>query len=255
MLYTHHGPVMYMSGQQPFAKNVPIGYAARWIGHEESNDFLTYYLLDRANNHTDYRKALSYYGAPAQNFVFADNQKNIAISPNGKFPLKWKDQGKFLLDGTSPADDWQGWIPAEQNPHVKNPPRGFVSSANQSSTDPTYPYYINWQFAPAERGTRINERLAPMKNATPDSLRMLQNDNLNLRARWSLPVFLPAVQTNKLTGEQKKALNILTSWRYNHDVGRDWANDLYRMDAAVHERRLAGRSAGDRQHHTTLSQL
>ncbi len=218
VLYTHHGPIMYMAGQQPFAKNVPIGYAARWIGHEESNDFLTYYLLDRANNHADYRKALSYYGAPAQNFVFADSQKDIAISPNGKFPLKWKDQGKFLLDGTNPADDWQGWIPAEQNPHVKNPSRGFVSSANQSSTDPTYPYYINWQFAPAERGTRINERLAPMQNATPDSLRMLQNDNLNVRARWSLPIFLPAVQTQKLTGEQKKALTIMKTWRYNNDI-------------------------------------
>ena len=218
VLYTHHGPVMYMTGQAPFAKNVPIGYAARWIGHEESNDFLTYYLLDRARNHADYRKALSYYGAPAQNFVFADSQKDIAISPNGKFPLKWTDQGKFLLDGTNPAHDWQGWIPAEQNPHVKNPPRGFVSSANQSSTDPTYPYYINWQFAPAERGTRINERLTAMKNATPDSLRILQNDNLNLRARWSLPIFLPVIQTKKLTGEQKKALGILTTWRYNHDV-------------------------------------
>ena len=218
VLYTHHGPVMYMTGQVPFAKNVPIGYAARWIGHEESNDFLTYYLLDRARNHADYRKALSYYGAPAQNFVFADSQKDIAISPNGKFPLKWTDQGKFLLDGTNPAHDWQGWIPAEQNPHVKNPPRGFVSSANQSSTDPTYPYYINWQFAPAERGTRINERLTAMKNATPDSLRILQNDNLNLRARWSLPIFLPVIQTKKLTGEQKKALGILTTWRYNHDV-------------------------------------
>ncbi|MBC3785451.1 penicillin acylase family protein [Spirosoma utsteinense] len=218
VLYTHHGPVMYMAGQKPFAKNVPVGYAARWIAHEESNDFLTYYLLDRAKNHADYRKALSYYGAPAQNFVFADVAKDIAISPNGRFPLKWKDQGKFLLDGTDPTHDWQGWIPAEHNPHVINPARGFVSSANQSSTDPTYPYYINWQFAPSERGTRINERLAAMQAATPDSLRLLQNDNLNIRARNALPVFLPYLQTQKLTEEQVKALSIVKTWRYNHDV-------------------------------------
>jgi penicillin amidase len=218
VLYTHHGPVMYMAGQKPFAKNVPVGYAARWIAHEESNDFLTYYLLDRAKNHADYRKALSYYGAPAQNFVFADVDKDIAISPNGRFPLKWKDQGKFLLDGTDPTHDWQGWIPAEHNPHVKNPTRGFVSSANQSSTDPSYPYYINWQFAPSERGVRINQRLAQMQRATPDSLRLLQNDNLNVRARNALPVFLPYIQAGKLTGEQGKALAALKAWRYNHDV-------------------------------------
>ncbi|QMW02467.1 penicillin acylase family protein [Spirosoma foliorum] len=218
VLYTHHGPVMYEVGQKPFAKNVPVGYAARWIAHEASNDFLTYYLLDRAQNHDDYRKALSYYGAPAQNFVFADTAKDIAISPNGRFPLKWKDQGKFLLDGTNPAHDWQGWIPANQNPHVKNPPRGFVSSANQSSTDPTYPYYINWQFAPSERGTRINQRLTAMKQATPDSLRSLQNDNFNLQAANALPVFLPYVQDKSLSGEQKKVLDIIKKWQYNNDI-------------------------------------
>ena len=218
ILYTHHGPVMYMPGQQPYARNVPVGYAARWIAHEESNDFLTYYLLDRAKNYDDYRRALSYYAAPAQNFAFADVAKDIAITPNGRFPLKWQDQGKFLLDGTNPADDWHGWIPAAQNPHVKNPPRGFVSSANQSSTDPTYPYYINWQFAPSERGMRINQRLTAMQRVTPDSMRQLQNDNFNLRAQNALPLFLPYVQPSKLTGEQTSALNIMQKWNYRHDV-------------------------------------
>ncbi|GAB3039492.1 penicillin acylase family protein [Spirosoma pulveris] len=218
VLYTHHGPIMYEVGQKPFASNVPVGYAARWIAHEASNDFLTYYLLDRAKNHEDYRKALSTYSAPAQNFVFADIAKDIAISPNGRFPLKWKDQGKFLLDGTNPAHDWQGWIPAAQNPHVKNPPRGFVSSANQSSTDPTYPYYINWQFGSYERGARINQRLTAMQGATPDSLRVLQNDNRNLRAADALPVLLPYMEEKGLSGEQTKALAIIKTWRYNNDV-------------------------------------
>ena len=96
---------------------------------------MTFYLLNRGKNYDDYRKALTYFTAPAQNFIFASNDKDIAITPNGKFPLKFKDQGKFILDGSDPANDWQGWIPFEQNPTVKNPPRGFVSSANQSSTD------------------------------------------------------------------------------------------------------------------------
>ncbi len=44
------------------------------------------------------RKALTYYTAPAQNFIFASADNDIAITANGKFPLKWKDQGKFILD-------------------------------------------------------------------------------------------------------------------------------------------------------------
>ncbi len=218
VLYTHHGPVMYTKGQKPYADNVPIGYAARWIAHESSNDFLCWYLLNRAKNYNEYLNALAYYSAPAQNFVFADVNKDIAIAPSGRFPLKRKDQGKFLLDGTNPADDWQGWIPADQNPRVKNPERGFVSSANQSSTDPTYPYYINWEFAPSERGRRINQRLTIMQRITVDSLRRLQNDTYNLRAVDVLPLWLLRVQTRGLSTVQLTALNALKTWSYHNDA-------------------------------------
>ncbi|GAB3577193.1 penicillin acylase family protein [Spirosoma luteolum] len=217
--YTHHGPVVYEAGAKAFKRNIPVGYAARWIAHEPSNEMACFYRLNRARTIDDYRKALSYYVAPAQNFIFADNQNDIAISPNGRYPLKRKEQGKFLLDGTNPADDWHGYVPAEQNPLVINPPRGFVSSANQSSTDPTYPYYINWSFAPAERGRRINQRLTRMNRATIDSLRQLQNDNYNLRAADALPTMLSMVNINALTPAEKQALQTLRQWRLNNDPG------------------------------------
>ena len=216
--YTHHGPIVNQAGQRGFRANIPSGYAARWIAHEPTNELRAYYLLNRAKNYDDYVAALAYYGAPAQNFVFADVNKDIAISPNGKYPLKWKEQGKYLLDGTNPAHDWQGWIPPAQNPRVKNPPRGFVSSANQFSTDPTYPYYINWQFAPAERGMRINQRLTAMPRVTVDSMRQLQNDLYNLRAATTLPVLLPALKASGLKGEYAQALNTLTTWTYQNDT-------------------------------------
>ncbi|MBD2754695.1 penicillin acylase family protein [Spirosoma validum] len=217
--YTHHGPLVYEAGAKPFRASIPTGYAARWIAHEPSNEMRCFYYLNRAKNFADYRKALAYYVAPAQNFIFADNKKDIAISPNGRFPLKWKDQGKFLLDGTNPATDWHGFIPADQNPIVKNPPRGFVSSANQFSTDPTYPYYINWQFAPYERGRRINQRLAAMQRATTDSLRQLQNDTYNLRAADALPTLLSMLSEKSLNQEQRKVLQSLRQWKRNNDAG------------------------------------
>ncbi|WP_316765196.1 penicillin acylase family protein [Pedobacter frigiditerrae] len=211
--YTHQGPVVYF--QKPNygkANNIPIGNALRWIAHDKSNELLTFYLLNRGKNYADYRKALTYYTAPAQNFIFASAENDIAITPNGKFPLKWKEQGKFILDGSDPANDWQGWIPANQNPTVKNPPRNFVSSANQSSTDPTYPYYINWEFAPYERGQHINDRLTVMKDATADSMRVLQSDSYSITAQDLLPHILPLIDASKLNATQKEALNITTKW-------------------------------------------
>ena len=211
--YTHHGPVVYF--QKPKygkANNVPVGNALRWIAHDKSNELLTFYYLNRGKNYADYRKALTYYTAPAQNFIFASAENDIAITPNGKFPLKWKDQGKFILDGSDPGNDWQGWIPADQNPTVKNPPRNFVSSANQSSTDQTYPYYINWEFSPYERGQRINNRLTAMTNANVDSMRNLQSDSYSLIAENLLPYILPLVNASQLNATQKEALSITTKW-------------------------------------------
>ncbi len=206
VFFTHHGPVVYLSHEKAFKSNIPVGHALRWIAHEKSQELTTFYRLNRAKNYTDYTEALRYYSAPAQNFVFASNEGDIALWVNGKFPLKSKLQGKYLMDGTDAAADWKGFIPQAHNPHVKNPARGFVSSANQFSTDPSYPYYLGWQYAPSERGRRINERLTAMQKVTIDSLRGLQNDNYNIRARKLLPLLLRSVKS------KEKALDVVKNW-------------------------------------------
>ena len=214
VFYTHHGPVVYF--QKPaklkLADNVPTGNALRWIAHERSNEMMAFYYLDRAKNYTDYRKALTFYTAPAQNFIFASSDNDISITVNGKFPLKYKDQGKFILDGTDPKDNWQGWIPAAENPTVKNPERNFVSSANQSSTDQTYPYYINWKFNNYERGKRINDRLKAMTKATADSIRIMQSDSYSILAQDVLPAMLAGVAAGKLNATQQEAFDIISKW-------------------------------------------
>ncbi len=216
---THHGPIVYnAASDKNFNQNVPVGHAMRWVAQEkEGTDLMAFYYLNRAKNYDDYRKALTYYVAPAQNFVFASNQNDISITPNGKLPLKWKEQGKFIMDGSNPAHDWQGWIPVEQNPTVKNPPRGFVSSANQFSADPTYPYYLGWRFAPSERAIRINERLEKMQKATVDSLRMLQNDNFNVEARRILPVLMKILNADS-SETKNPAYQTLAKWNMKNDA-------------------------------------
>ncbi|MGR3811696.1 penicillin acylase family protein [Jiulongibacter sp. NS-SX5] len=218
VLFTHHGPVIYEEASKDnFNQNVPAGYAMRWIAHDNTpTDLLCFRSLNRAKNYTDYRKALLHYNAPAQNFIFASNENDIAITPNGKFPLKWNSQGKFLLDGTRADHDWQGFIPHEHNPTVKNPERGFVSSANQFLTDQTYPYYIDHQYADTYRGAQINRRLTAMQNATIDSLRSVQNDNYSIMAEWFLPQLLPFINSEE--GLKSAALKELRLWDYRNDA-------------------------------------
>ncbi|MBF9235948.1 penicillin acylase family protein [Hymenobacter sp. BT683] len=233
VLYTHHGPVVYDKPEKPFIAQTPIAHAMRWTAHDGANEVLAFYQLNRARAYPDYTAALAHYGSPAQNFIFADNQKDIAIWPNGRFPLKWRNQGKFILDGTDPAYDWQGWIPAAHNPHVKNPARGFVSSANQFSAGPDYPYYLNWNYANYERGHRINQRLGAMRQVTPDSLRQLQNDVLDLNAQLMLPKMLALVAAPALGSAEAKVLAEMRRWPHQYtadaigaSVFNLWYNDF-----------------------------
>ena len=96
--------------------DVPAGAALRWLGHDASNEFATLNGLDRAEGYEDYLKALESWVCPGQNFAYADRDGTIAIWHNGKYPLRWKGQGRFVLDGSDPANDWRGWVPAGHSP-------------------------------------------------------------------------------------------------------------------------------------------
>ncbi|MGF7081424.1 penicillin acylase family protein [Mucilaginibacter sp. UYCu711] len=239
VIYTHHGPVVYETTAQKAKgthNNVPVGNALRWIAHDESDDLLTFYRLNRGKNYEDYREALSHYTAPAQNFVFASNDNDIAITANGKFPVKFKDQGKYILDGSDPANDWHGWIPAEQNPTVKNPERGFVSSANQTATDKTYPYYLNWDFGNYDRGKRINMLLSQIKQASVDNIRVMQSDNYSTRAEDVLPAMLKYLDPSRMDDLQKSAYELLKNWDKRFDVNAmgatifsNWWDKFYQL--------------------------
>jgi penicillin amidase len=213
VIYTHHGPVVWLEGEpEPSNKSVPAGAALRWKAHDPSNEFMTFYDLNRARGYEGYLEALASWDCPAQNFVYADVEGTTAIWHNGQYPLRPKGQGRYILDGSSSADEWQGWVPREHVPHVKNPPRGFVSSANQKHADASYPYYLGWDYASFERGTRINQLLAVMTDITPEDMLRMQNDDVSLRARMVLPRLLQAIVDRDLSATEKWALGELRTW-------------------------------------------
>lgn len=215
VVYTHHGPVVY---DKNFRSNrQDVNFSLKWTAHMESNEQQTFLLLNKAKNHDDYIDALNYYTSPAQNFVFASASGDIAMKVQGRFPLKWEKQGKFLMDGNDPNFEWKGFIPNEHNPATLNPVRGFVSSANQHSTDPSYPYYIFDNSFEHYRNRRLNKRLEEMQNITLEDMMSLQFDNFNLHGSEALPVMLDLIsnqQTENLESNAKKYLNQLQEWNF-----------------------------------------
>jgi len=222
IIYTRYGPVTYDETYR--AENELKNYAFRWIAHDPSMELLTFYKLNRGKNHADYMDALNYYSAPAQNFVFASVSGDVAMRIQGKYPVRRKDEGKFVLDGSKSTNEWQAFIPNEQNVMYKNPLRGFVSSANQYPVDATYPYYVTATSFEAYRNRRINHVLTESTSITVEDMMKLQGDTYNLKAAESLPLFLSYLDSAKLSVDEMKAFQILKAWDYFNNINSEGAS-------------------------------
>ena len=230
VVYTHYGPIVY---DRTFkSERQDLNFALKWTVHEGANEQKTFLLMNKAKNHNDYNAALDHYAAPAQNFVFASASGDIGMRVQGKFPLKWPGQGKFLMDGADPRLEWQGYIPNGQNASTLNPERGFVSSANQHPTDASYPYYVFDNSFEHYRNRRLNRRLREMDQITVEDMMALQFDDYNLQASEALPVFTTLLGTYKSDSpEAEKYLQELKSWDFFADPNQK-GQTLYSIWAA-----------------------
>lgn len=235
--YTIHGPVTY-AGQYGKDGGLKKPLAMCWMAHRGTNELAAIYKLNRAKNYDQFVDAIMNFQCPAQNFVYADRAGNIAMWGQGQFVNKWRGQGRFVMDGSDSATLWKELIPMRENPHVLNPGQGYVSSANQTVTDNTYPYWYNGDFIEL-RAWRINQLLTGMQHVTVDDMFAMQNETYSYLAATALPVMLnylsPDIKGDKyldtlkkwdyrLTGEGEAATLFQVWWKYFY---RDiWSSGL-----------------------------
>ncbi|MBE9488871.1 MAG: penicillin acylase family protein [Bacteroidetes bacterium] len=214
--YTHHGPVSYDYTFK--GKGNKEGYAMKWVGHIGGNNQRTFIGLNKSKNYDDYLNALKHYVAPAQNFVFASTEGDIALWIQGQFPNKWKGQGKFLMDGSNPENDWQSFIPQKNNAHTKNPERGFVSSANQHPVDENYPYYVFNDGYGSYRNRVINDFFRSKEKFNIQDFKNLHNNNFNLKASELLPYIFEHMDISTLNPEEQNIFKIVKSWNFDTEI-------------------------------------
>lgn len=215
--YTVFGPVQYdasFTGSKRTSGDINL--AVRWKAHDPSNELKTFYLLNRASNYDDYHNAIKNFACPGQNFVFAAKNNDIAIWQQGEFPDKWERQGDFVMPGEDSSYRWQGMIPSGENPHMLNPERGFVSSANQLAADSAYPYYLGGSYN-LYRGLLINRQLRNMNGITIKDMERLQTENYNVLAETAMPLLLKYIDEDILIADEKKYLEVIRSWDLRND--------------------------------------
>jgi penicillin amidase len=209
VMYTKFGPIVF---DKSFGDVKSKQYLSmKWTAHTGSNEFKTFYLLNKGKNYDNYLDALTNYSCPAQNFVFASRNGDIAIKEQGTLPLT----KYFVADGSKSENDWHKVIPTANNPHVKNPDRGFVSSANQFPVDESYPYPVSHVgIYENSRAMRINRLLEDTNKMDVAYMQRIQRDNYNLIASLTLPTLLRVIDRSKLKTDEVEALNSLDKWDY-----------------------------------------
>ncbi|MEL7020278.1 MAG: penicillin acylase family protein [Bacteroidota bacterium] len=210
--YTHWGPV-YISTQDD--KDI----ALRWTVHDGADDDMVgvVHRMNKAKNYADYRAAIRQFNTPAQNFVFASKTDDIGITVQGAFAIKREQQGRFVLDGSQTKNGWQGFVPRDHVPYVRNPKRNFVASANQHSTTPDYPYHYHSEGFEAYRGRYLNRRLAEQEKWSVEDMMALQTDDYSLKAAEVLPLLLAQLDDNQLDVAGKNIVRTLQAWDYHFD--------------------------------------
>lgn len=205
--YTHRGPIVNRFKSE---KEIPL--SIRWLGNEMSNEIRTVYLLNRAQNWSDFRNAVSTFISVSQNVVYADVDGNIGLQCSAGVPIR-EGSGVEIYPGDSSKYDWKGLVPFEELPYEFNPDRGYVSSANNKTVSNAYPYYISHWFATPSRIDRIREMLEEKPLLGVDDFKAMHSDFHSKTAERMTKVYLASLE--KTTGwseTEKQAFDKLKDW-------------------------------------------
>ncbi len=212
ILFTHRGPVV-----TDFKKMDDV-ISMRWMGNEPSNELLTVYKLNRARNWSDFTNAIRHFRSVNQNIVYADIHGNIGLYCAAGIPIR-KGNPMIVNPGWTNEYDWQGVVPFEKQPHVFNPPQGFVASANNKTVMESYPYYISYWFEMPWRYNRIVKLLTQQEKLSVNDFKAIQTDQVSeLAATWK-PILLQTIEGySSLMNQLQNIYTMLKEWDCRYSV-------------------------------------
>lgn len=121
---THHGPVL-------------ASRDGKWLAlkhyNRSYNALLESWLITKANNLAEYRKAMELRANTSNNTVYADDKGNTAFwygdfMPKRSLKYDWRQP----VDGTTSATEWQGTHSIDEIVHVYNPSTGWIQNCNST---------------------------------------------------------------------------------------------------------------------------
>lgn len=221
------------------AENITQPLALKWVAHEYSDEIGAMFKMNKAQNWTEFEKALRQFYAPVQNVVYADVDGNIAYRLNGRIPIRKNGTGLLPVPGWNDEYEWTGYIKWEDLPQSYNPPEGYIATANNRVVDAKYPYLLSQEWEPSYRVDRITEMITEADKLRMSDFQRMQTDWKNLQAEANLKAWLPALAGGEWNETEQLALEQLQAWADNPVDAPDLAGPsiyhssyLHMMEAA-----------------------
>jgi penicillin amidase len=197
---THHGPVILGDPAQGYA------IALRYTALAEPNaGFDALLPMLRASGADEFEQALRPWVDPCNNVLFADVHGQTGYRTRGRIPVRSRRNAWLPVPGWTADHDWQGTIPFEAMPSLRNPEAGFMVTANNRIVGETYPHYLALHYEPGFRARRIRDRLHPLTGASGHDMAAIQADRVSIPAQ-AFGVMLARVEPIDALSAQAKLL-------------------------------------------------
>ena len=177
--FTSHGPVIHLDS----TRHVAIALRAAWL-QPGMAPYLGSIGYNDAETAEDFREALSTWGAPAVNQIFATTDGEWGWQASGRLPRRSGWDGSLPVPGGGNYE-WNGLTTSHDLPSSGRRSEGWFVSANENNLPSdwdnqrqttTYDWY-----SPA-RSERIRDWLAHETAVSVEGSNALQNDTLNVHA-------------------------------------------------------------------------
>jgi penicillin amidase len=210
---TRHGPIVDEINHYEEPKNTAL--AMRWTAYEtlQASPFIE---LSTAKSVDDIEKAAAFFKCPGQNWVYADDQGNIGYWAAVAIPIRDGFSGAVPVPGWDGKHEWKGYVPTGQQPHLRNPDRGWIATANNKHVGDDYPYPISHYYAMPDRFVRIQQMITAKEKFDTRDFAEMQADFYVVLAKEWVPMMLASLSLSgkQFSENEQKAMAALKKWNF-----------------------------------------
>jgi penicillin amidase len=161
----------------------------KWLGAYRGGWLTALLGMDRARSADEFHAAMRPWHVPTFAVVFADTAGHIGFHAAGSVPIRDIAERGYR-PGWDPRHQWQGLIPFEGMPQLRDPERGWIATANNRPAPEDFPYPLSGTWSHGLRAERIRQMIEAKERLSRDDCIAMQHDALSIRAQRCAPPLL-----------------------------------------------------------------